>query len=71
VNRDVRKAQDDAAHALTRETEIPRANDPINLDARIAIIHGDEIVASNHGGEPFDALEQAFARWIDRFGSAQ
>ncbi len=63
-NRDVGEALDTTARALQREHEIPRSNAPIELDARIAIAHGDEVVASNHRGESFAELEKQFATWI-------
>ncbi len=66
ANRDVRQALDEASRALAYETKLPKPSDPIELDARISIIHGDEIIAQNHAGEPFDALERTFAEWIDR-----
>ena len=69
ANRDVREALDDASRALDEEKKIPRLNDPIDLDARIALVHGDEVITSNHHGEPFDVLESQFAAWLDRFNS--
>ena len=66
ANRDVREALDEARAALAREKGLPRPTDPIELDARIAVIHGDEVIASNHHGEPFAAIERQFADWIDK-----
>jgi hypothetical protein len=66
ANRDVGEALDEARAALAREKDLPRPTDPIELDARIAVIHGDEVIASNHHGEPFAALERQFADWIDK-----
>jgi hypothetical protein len=65
-NRDVRQALDEASRALARESELPRATEPIDLGAKISLIHGDEVIASNHGGESFDVLARTFAQWIDR-----
>ena len=64
ANRSVAEALEIAERAIAREREIPRPNEPIALDARIAIIHGDEVVASNHAGESFAELEARFAKWL-------
>ncbi len=66
ANRDVRAALDESDRALARERDLAKPTDPIDLGARIAIIHGDEVIASNHNGEPFEHLERTFAAWIDR-----
>jgi hypothetical protein len=63
-SRDVGEALADTDKALSREKEIPRSTKPIELDARIALIHGDEVVATNGKGEPFEQLERTFADWL-------
>jgi hypothetical protein len=66
ANRDVADALERADRAVAREKDIPRAAQPIELGARITIIHGDELVASNAAGESFTELEARFADWIAR-----
>ncbi len=66
ANRDVREALEDSDQALAREKSIPHGNAPIELDARIALIHGDEEITSNRNGEPFEHMERAFASWLAR-----
>lgn len=70
-NREVREAQDDAAKSLEREKRIPKSTAPIDLDARIALVHGDEVIASNRKGEPFERMEQDFAAWLARAPTRQ
>ena len=40
------------------------ARGPVELDAVIRIAHGDEIIASNEDGRPFEAVEKGFAAWL-------
>jgi hypothetical protein len=65
--RDVSEALSDADRALAREKQIPRSTAPVDLDARIALIHGDEEIASNRRGEPFEEVERTFAAWLARW----
>jgi hypothetical protein len=67
--RDVGEALADAERALEREKQIPRSSGPIDLGARIALIHGDEEIASNKHGEPFEQVEKQFADWLGRHAS--
>ena len=53
--------------AVAREKQIPFPQDSIDLEARIALVHGDELIASNHRGESFEEMDRAFSAWIDRF----
>ncbi len=69
ANRSVAEALETAERAIAREKESPRSEEPIGLDARIAIIHGDEVIASNHAGESFAELEASFGTWIAKLPS--
>ena len=62
--RDTGEALADAGRALEREKTIPRSTGPIDLDARIALIHGDEEIASNAHGETFEEVARKFAAWL-------
>ncbi len=64
ASRDVGEALADTEKALTREKQIPSSTKPVELDARIALIHGDEVVATNAKGESFEQLEQTYAGWL-------
>src|SRR5262249_20816798 len=65
-SRDVGEALADTERALAREKEIPKSTQPIDLGARIALIHGDEVVATNAKGESFEQLEKTYAEWLRR-----
>lgn len=65
-SREVRDALDEASRAIDRERQIPRSTGPIDLGARIALIHGDEVIASNHKGESFEDVATTFAGWLSR-----
>jgi Zn-dependent oligopeptidase len=63
VNRTAEEAIREARVALEREPSIARHRGPIDLDARIRVEHGRELVAdATNGG--FEALASAFAAWI-------
>ncbi|HKQ69258.1 MAG TPA: M3 family metallopeptidase [Polyangiaceae bacterium] len=64
ANREVEEALEQADRALDLEKEIPRIDQPIDLGARIALIHGDERIADNFGGEAFGELEERFGDWL-------
>ncbi len=53
-----------AEQAVALEKEIPRLERPVDLDARIRIVHGDEVIAENTQGESFEEVERRFAAWI-------
>lgn len=65
-NRDVAEALADAERALAAEKNIPKDDQTIDLDARISLVHGDEIIATTRNGESFDDLSARFAAWLAR-----
>lgn len=67
VSRELAEAVSQAEKSVAREKQIPFSQDKIDLDARIALVHGDELIASNHGGESFEEMDRQFSAWIDRF----
>jgi hypothetical protein len=69
-NRDVAEALEETARSLAREPEIPQSTTAIDLDARISLVHGDEVIASNRHGETFEQIEKDFAAWLARARSA-
>ncbi|MEO7427727.1 MAG: M3 family metallopeptidase [Fibrobacteria bacterium] len=42
----------------------PSSSAPVDLDAIIRIVHGDELIASNENGESFASIEVRFAAWL-------
>ncbi|HEY1960180.1 MAG TPA: M3 family metallopeptidase [Polyangiaceae bacterium] len=64
--KDVPAALDEAGRAIEREKGIPKFSGAVDLDARIALVHGDEKIASNDRGESFEQIESSFAAWLSR-----
>lgn len=64
ANRSADQAIDDARDLMSRELEIPRFDESVELDACIRIVHGREEVAALEPGK-FDQFAEAFASWTD------
>jgi hypothetical protein len=69
VNLSAQEAKQEARAALARLESVPRWNGPVELDARIKVIHGRETVAQLDGD--FAAFAHAFERWIDELTAAE
>jgi Zn-dependent oligopeptidase len=63
VNKSLEDVYADADTSIAREREIPRHSGPIDLDAQITIVHGDQIISST-GGSSFEEMSERFAEWI-------
>ncbi len=63
VNRDTEAALAEARADIARERQIPRSNRPVDLDARIRVVHGREEVADTARGG-FEPACAAFADWV-------
>ncbi|HEX5136061.1 MAG TPA: M3 family metallopeptidase [Planctomycetota bacterium] len=63
VNESADDAVKDAREAAARVASIPVREGPVELDARIRVVHGREEVANTSRG--FAPAADAFARWID------
>jgi hypothetical protein len=63
-NKSVPEALADAERALAFEKNVPRSAGPIELDARISLVHGDEVVATNKNGESFEKMDRDYAAWL-------
>jgi Zn-dependent oligopeptidase len=58
-------AEADQAAARSAAPAFPSASaDPVDLDAVIRIVHGDELIAGNENGESFASIEQRFSAWL-------
>ncbi|MCK6446823.1 MAG: M3 family metallopeptidase [Planctomycetes bacterium] len=71
ANRTVDQARAEARAEVAKEPTLPRppgaagSNRPVELDARIKVIHGREVIAELTPGR-FDEFARTFAAWIDR-----
>jgi Zn-dependent oligopeptidase len=63
VNKSLETVFAEADRAIEREQTIPHPNGPVELDATITIINGDEVVADTRSGT-FQELSERFADWI-------
>ena len=64
VNRSHEDVSRATRSALAHEREIPAFTGPVELGAKISLVHGDELVATNARGETLDAMERQFAAWL-------
>jgi Zn-dependent oligopeptidase len=63
LNVDVPEAIQRATRKIQREKDIPFSQAPVELDARISLVHGDEIIVSGH---EFAELDRGFSAWIQK-----
>jgi Zn-dependent oligopeptidase len=62
VNKPLTEALAEVDRASARAQAAPRG--PVDLDAIIRIVHGDELIASNENGEAFGEIEKKYAEWL-------
>jgi hypothetical protein len=61
VNKSVDDVRQDAERAIERLSDVPAFTGTIDLDARISVVHGDDVIAE---GETFEQISAAFSEWI-------
>ena len=61
VNKSVDDMRAEARAAIDKLATIPPYSGPVDLDATISVVHGDDVIAE---GESFESLSSAFAEWI-------
>lgn len=61
VNKSIDDVRADARRAIEKLDEIPAFTGPIDLDATISVVHGDEVIAE---GDSFDELSRRFASFV-------
>ena len=49
---------------IERSEEVPPYTDPIDLNATIAVVHGDEVIATTADGLTFEEVSDRFRHWI-------
>ncbi|MEP7218114.1 MAG: M3 family metallopeptidase, partial [Bacteroidota bacterium] len=64
VNRSLDEMFEEAERSVVAERDIPRRSGPVDLNATITVINGDEVIASTDAGESFEEVESKFAGWI-------
>ncbi|HLP41266.1 MAG TPA: M3 family metallopeptidase, partial [Fibrobacteria bacterium] len=70
VSQPLEEALAEAARASTSPSAAVHgeARGPVQLDAVLRLVHGDETIATNENGESFEALEKGFADWLTARG---
>jgi hypothetical protein len=66
ATRPVDAAMAEAEKDLIKATKTPGYSGPVELDAHIAVIHGDEAIAANDGPGGFEAMAAKFAAWLQK-----
>ncbi|HKP95728.1 MAG TPA: M3 family metallopeptidase [Fibrobacteria bacterium] len=64
VNKPLAEALAEVDQAAARNAAPASVAAPVDLDAVIRIVHGDEVIASNENGESFDSIERRFSEWL-------
>ncbi len=64
VNRSEAEVTRSVDAAIAAEAKIPRHAEAVALDARLAILHGDLVVASTEKGDDFAAISRKFGAWV-------
>jgi Zn-dependent oligopeptidase len=65
VNKSLDDVRADARRAIAHLDSVPAYDGPIDLDANIAVVHGDDVIAR---GVAFEELSTAFSEWIGTGG---
>lgn len=64
VSQPLEAALAEAEQAAAMASGDGEARGPVDLDAVIRIVHGDEVIATNEEGRSFEAVEKGFAAWL-------
>ena len=64
VNTSMEQVHAEADGMIGREKEIPPYEGEIDLDATVAVVHGDEVVASTADGLSFEEVGEKFRAWV-------
>ncbi|MCH8923754.1 MAG: peptidase M3 [Planctomycetes bacterium] len=64
VNRSVEETLERAERTVEKLSDIPPGSGPVDLDASIQVMHGNQLTAGG-AGVPFEQTAEQFARWIE------
>lgn len=64
VNTPLEEVFQQAEAARAAESSLAHYNGPVNLNAGIRIVHGDEVIAATNDGLSFEELSERFSQWI-------
>lgn len=63
VNRTVEEATAEAEKMIERQKDVPAFTGPVDLNAEISVVHGNERIASTADGLTFDEVSARFRAW--------
>jgi hypothetical protein len=61
INRPVKEAIEEARRSIAAEPKIPRFTGKVDLEARIDLVHGDRVLATNRDGSSFEQMSSKFS----------
>ncbi len=64
INKSIEEIYYEAEKSIEKLKEIPEYKDPIDLQADIRIVHGDNIIVSLKDDVNFEAMAEKYANWI-------
>ena len=64
VDRSEHDVVDEVDRMIAKLEEVPGYNGPIDLDATIAIVHGDEVITTTADGLGFAEMAEQFRAWV-------
>ena len=65
VSRSIEEIYDEIDLSIERQKDRPTLEGPIELNALIAVVHGDEVVATTADGLTFEEVAERFRVWVE------
>lgn len=70
VGRTTEEVYEEIDRMIERQNDLPPYTDPIDLDATIAVVHGDDVITTTADGLTFEEVAEEFRTWIDQGAEA-
>lgn len=65
VTRTEEEVNEEIDRKIERQKDIPLYTDPVDLNATIAVVHGDDVIATTADGLTFEQVADRFHAWIE------
>ena len=69
VNRTPEEVDAEVERLVDEEKERPKQNGPVDLNATIAVVHGDDTIATTADGLSLAEVAERFEQWVGEMGS--
>ena len=66
VNRSPGRVALEASQAVSLEQMLPLYQRPVQLNATIVMVHGDETISSTQNGKSFEQMAKEYSDWVDK-----